>query len=37
LSPTYIHVNIIGNEFKLPQQELNEFAPPGHKGLSISN
>jgi len=28
-----LSVNIIGSEFKLDQQELNELVHPGHKGL----
>jgi len=31
------HVNIIGTEFKLDQQKLDEFVHPGHKGLTRDN
>ena len=31
----YYHVNIIGREFKLDQQGLNEFVHSGHKGLTM--
>ena len=30
----YYPVNIIGSEFKLDQQGLNEFVHPGPKGLT---